>query len=381
MEEKNNTSRMHQNQTIYVTQSSMPPFEEYISKIKSIWGSKWMTNMGVLHKELEDKLLTYLDVEHISLFVNGHMSIEMAIQALDLTGEVITTPFTFISTIHAMMRQGLTPVFCDINEDDYTIDVSKIEELITDKTTAIIPVHVYGNICNVEEIEKIAKKHNLKVLYDAAHTFGIRYKGKGIGTFGDASVFSFHATKVFNTIEGGAVTFHNPDIGERLYNLKNFGIRSETEVASVGANAKMNEFQAAMGICNLVHINEEIKKRKQVTEWYEKRLDNIDGIVLRQAQQDVEYNYSYFPVQFIPEILGINRDIIYKKLREENIYSRKYFFPIASRVHCYNERFGKVETPIAESVSNNILTLPLYADLTENQVERITKIILEQIHC
>lgn len=370
-----------QNDTIYVTQSSMPPFEEYVSKIKSIWDSKWMTNMGKLHKELEGKLLTYLDVNHISLFVNGHMSLEMAIQALDLTGEVITTPFTFISTTHAMMRQGLTPVFCDINEEDYTIDVNKIESLITERTTAIIPVHVYGNVCNVEAIERIAAKHNLKVLYDAAHTFGIKYKGRGIGSYGDASVFSFHATKVFNSIEGGAVTFHNPEIGERLYNLKNFGIRSETEVASIGANAKMNEFQAAMGICNLVHIEEEIQKRKQVTEWYIQRLGNIEGILLRKMQEHVDYNYSYFPLQFIPDILGVNRDIIYKRLREENIYSRKYFYPITSRVQCYKERFAKVETPVAERVSTNILTLPLYADLTENQVERITKIILEQIHC
>lgn len=380
MEEKNdNEIRTEQNKTIYVTKSSMPSFDEYTSKIKQIWDSKWMTNMGRLHKELEEKLLAYLDVKHISLLVNGHMSLEMTIQALGLTGEVITTPFTFVSTTHAMVRGGLTPVFCDINEDDYTIDVSKIENLITDKTSAIIPVHVYGNICNIEEIEKIAQRHNLKVLYDAAHTFGIRYKGKGVGTYGDASVFSFHATKVFNTIEGGAVTFQNPEIGKRLYNLKNFGIRSETEVPSVGANAKMNEFQAAMGICNLVHINEEIEKRKQVTEWYRQRLDNIEGIVLRKAQHNVEYNYSYFPVQFVPDLLGVNRDEIYEKLKEDDIYTRKYFYPITSRVQCYKKMFEEVKTPVAERVSTNILTLPLYADLKESQVERITKRILDQI--
>lgn len=256
---------------ILVTKSSMPPLEEYIDEIKDLWDTHWITNMGVEHKKLEGNLKKYLMVDGISLFSNGHMALEMAIQAMELEGEVITTPFTFASTTHAIVRNGLTPVFCDVNSNDFTIDVRKIEELITEKTTAILPVHVYGQVCDVEAIEKIAKKYNLKVIYDAAHAFGVKYKNKGIGSFGDASMFSFHATKVFNTIEGGAVCFQDEEFGLDLYRLKNFGIRNEEIVDSVGANAKMNEFQAAMGICNLRHVDEEIAKGKEllnVTENY-----------------------------------------------------------------------------------------------------------------
>ena len=246
---------------VLVTRATMPPIEEYIDEIKSIWETHWLTNMGEKHQVLQKELKEYLHVDNIELLVNGHMALELTMQAMNLSGEVITTPFTFASTTHAIVRNGLTPVFCDINEEDYTIDVSKIESLITEKTTAIVPVHVYGNICNVEEIEKIAKKHHLKVIYDAAHTFGETYKGKGIGDFGDASCFSFHATKVFNTIEGGAVCYHNNELGKRLYNLKNFGIQGPEQVDGIGANAKMNEFQAAMGICNLRHLEDNLKKR------------------------------------------------------------------------------------------------------------------------
>ena len=255
---------------ILVTRSSMPTLEEYVEEIRDLWDTHWLTNMGAKHQKLENELKTYLNVDNISLTTNGHLALELAIQAMNLSGEVITTPFTFASTTHAIVRNGLTPVFCDINAEDFTIDVKKIEGLITDKTSAIIPVHVYGNVCNVEEIERIAKKYDLKVIYDAAHTFGVEYKGKGIGSFGDVSMFSFHATKVFNTIEGGAVCYHDKDFGKRMYQLKNFGIKNETEIDAVGSNAKMNEFQAAMGICNLRHINVEIEKRKKLliyTEW------------------------------------------------------------------------------------------------------------------
>lgn len=242
------------NNKILVTRSSMPDFEEYIEEIKDIWDSHWLTNMGPKHKKLQAQLKDYLGVENIDLFTNGHMALELSLQAMKLQGEVITTPFTFASTTHAIVRNGLTPVFCDINSDDYTIDVTKIESLITDKTCAIMPVHVYGNVCNIEEIQKIADKYGLKVIYDAAHTFGVRYKGKGIGGFGNVSCFSFHATKVFNTIEGGAACFKDPEFGLDLYRLKNFGIRGPEVVDAVGANAKMNEFSAAMGICNLKHL-------------------------------------------------------------------------------------------------------------------------------
>ena len=239
------------NNKILVTRSSMPTLEEYMNEIAPMWESHWLTNMGPKHKELQAKLCEYLDVENIDLLTNGHMALELTLQAMNLQGEVITTPFTFASTTHAIVRNGLTPVFCDIDPETYCIDAGKIEGLITDKTCAIMPVHVYGNICNIEEIERIAHKYELKVIYDAAHTFGETYQGRGIGSFGDVSCFSFHATKVFNSIEGGAVCYKDQQLGEKLYELKNFGIHGPEEVPAVGANAKMNEFCAAMGICNL----------------------------------------------------------------------------------------------------------------------------------
>ena len=259
---------MENKEKILVTRASMPPYEEYIEAIKPLWDSHWLTNMGTYHKALEKNLCEYLDVPGLSLMVNGHMALEMVIHTFGFPqgAEVITTPFTFISTTHAILRNNLTPVFCDIKESDGTIDENKIEALITNKTVAILPVHVYGHVCNVEAIERIAKKHKLKVIYDAAHAFGVRYHGKGIGSFGDASIFSFHATKVFHSIEGGAVSFRDPQIYDRLYCLKNFGIRSEEVVTDVGANAKMNEFCAAMGLCNLRHVDEEIAKRKDEIE-------------------------------------------------------------------------------------------------------------------
>ena len=262
---------------IFVTQSSMPPYEEYIEAIKPLWDSHWLTNMGQYHQRLEQELKAYLGVSGLSLMVNGHMALELMIQAMGFPegAEVITTPFTFISTTHAIVRNYLKPVFCDVKACDGTIDETKIENLITEKTAAIIPVHVYGNICNVEAIQQIAEKYRLKVIYDAAHAFGVKYKGTGIGCYGDASVFSFHATKVFNTIEGGAVTFSDSKIYETLYNLKNFGIRGEELVVDVGANAKMNEFCAIMGLCNLEHIENVIADRKVLYEMYQKGLKDV----------------------------------------------------------------------------------------------------------
>ena len=362
------------NNKILVTRSSMPPIDEYIEEIKGLWDNHWLTNMGEKHKELEGKLKEYLEVQELSLFSNGHMALELTIQAMNLSGEVITTPFTFASTTHAIVRNGLTPVFCDINPIDYTIDVNKIEELITDKTSAIIPVHVYGNICEVEEIEKIAQKYNLKVIYDSAHAFGEAYKGKGIGQYGDASIFSFHATKVFNTIEGGAVAYTDKELGLNLYRLKNFGIRGPEIVDWVGTNAKMNEFQAAMGICNLRYIDQEIKKRKRVVRKYLELLNGIPGIVFCKKQINVKENYSYFPVRFDEEIFGVGRDIVLEELKNEGIFARKYFYPLTSQFECYKGRyFGN--TPIAEHVSKQILTLPLYADLKMEDVEKICMII------
>ena len=278
------------NEKILVTQSSMPPYEEYIEAIKPLWESHWLTNMGTYHKELEEELKQYLGVPELSLMVNGHMALEMAIQAFDFPedSEVITTPFTFVSTTHAIVRNRLKPVFCDVKMSDGTIDETKIEDLITEKTVAIVPVHVYGNVCNVEAIQEIADKYNLKVIYDAAHAFGVKYKGVGIGNYGDASVFSFHATKVFNTIEGGAVAFSDHKIYEKLYNLKNFGIRGEELVVAVGANAKMNEFAAIMGLCNLKYLNHAMEERKMKDAYYREKLRQIQGIQFFEDDLEIE---------------------------------------------------------------------------------------------
>lgn len=362
--------------TINVTRSSMPEFEEYCEEIRGLWDSRWLTNMGVKHKQFQANLIDYLGVSHIDLFSNGHMALEMAIQAMNLTGEVITSPFTFASTTHAIVRNGLTPVFCDIDANTYTIDVNKIEALITDKTCAIIPVHVYGNICDVEAIDRIAKKHNLKVIYDAAHAFAVKYNGVGVGNFGDASMFSFHATKVFHSIEGGAVCFHNDDYGLDLYRLKNFGIRGPETVDAVGANAKMNEFSAAMGICNLRHLDAEIAKRKAVVERYRERLSGIDGIKLNAVQENVQSNYAYFPVVF--DGYKYTRDEICEKLKEHDIIARKYFYPITNAFDCYKDQHdAKAETPVAYDISFKVVTLPLYADLSLDDVDKICDIILE----
>lgn len=361
---------------IFVTKSSMPSFDDYINEIRDIWDTHWLTNMGSKHKRLQAELKEYLGVENIDLLTNGHMALELSIQALGLTGEVITTPFTFASTTHAIVRNGLTPVFCDINEYDYTIDVSQIENLITDKTSAIMPVHVYGNICDVEAIQRIADKYKLKVIYDAAHTFGVTYKGKGIGSFGDVSCFSFHATKVFNTIEGGAVCFRDKAFGEEIYNLKNFGIRGPEEVVGVGANAKMNEFCAAMGLCNLRNVDSEIAKRKRIVERYREHLGSVNGIKLCKNQDGVVPNYAYFPVVFDENLFGKSRDEISDKLAAEGIFSRKYFYPLTNAFDCYKDKFNAADTPKALEISKRVLTLPLYADLSLEDVDRICNIIL-----
>lgn len=360
---------------VFVTKPSMPPIEEYIEEIQSIWDEHILTNMGPKHKKLEAELVKYLKVPYISLMVNGHMALEMAIQAMNLTGEVITTPFTFASTTHAIVRNGLQPVFCDIDPLTCTIDADKIEELITDRTSAILPVHVYGNICNIEKIDKIARKYGLKVIYDAAHAFGEEYKGIGIGNFGNASMFSFHATKVFNTIEGGAVCYSDEDFGLDLYRLKNFGIRGPEKVDYVGANAKMNEFQAAMGLCNLRHVNNEIAKREKVYGLYVDRLKDIEGIRMLELQKDVKHNYSYLPIIIDENEFGLTRNEVFDLLAQNNIYSRKYFYPITNSYNCFHGQFKVGETPIALHVSKRVLTLPMYADLTEEQIDIICSTI------
>lgn len=366
------------NETILVTRSSMPTYEEYINEIKELWDTHWLTNMGVKHNQLQKELEDYLSVPHATLYTNGHLALENAIAALNLPvgGEVITTPFTFASTTHAIVRNKLVPVFCDVNDQDYTIDVHKIEALITNRTVAIVPIHVYGNLCDVEEIDRIAKKYGLKVIYDAAHAFAVKYKGVSSACFGDMSMFSFHATKVFNTIEGGAVCYSDDNLVQLLNDQKNFGIHGPEKVSYVGGNAKMNEFQAAMGICNLRHLDDEIAKRKKVVEHYRERLLGVEGIKLSVVQENVESNYAYFPVVF--DGYKYTRNEIFEKLQEQGITARKYFFPLTNSFECYRNypTAGVEKTPVAQHLALRVLTLPLYADLSLEDVDRICDIIL-----
>lgn len=363
---------------INVTRSSMPDFEEYCEEIKELWDSHWLTNMGIKHRQFQALLEDYLGVPHVILYTNGHLALENVIAAMDFPagGEVITTPYTFVSTTHAIVRNGLVPVFCDINDVDYTMDVTKIEKLITDKTVAIVPVHVYGNLCDVDTIQTIANMYGLKVIYDAAHAFGVSYKGINAANFGDASMFSFHATKVFNTIEGGAVTFRE-DLVQKMNDLKNFGIRGPECVAYVGGNAKMSEFQAAMGICNLRHVDAEIAKRKAVVEHYRSRLTGISGIRLCSDQLNVKHNYAYFPVVF--DGYKYDRNEVFEILAKHDITARKYFYPLTNNVECYADlpTAGVEKTPVANYIADRVLTLPLYADLELENVDRICNMILD----
>ena len=356
----------------------MPDFDEYCDEIRKLWDSHWLTNMGVEHKEFQAQLEAYLDCPHVILYTNGHLALENVIAAMQFPegGEVITTPFTFVSTTHAIVRNGLVPIFCDVNSEDYTIDVNKIESLITNKTVAIVPVHVYGNMCEVEKIEKIAKEYGLKVIYDAAHAFAVRYKGISSANFGDASMFSFHATKVFNTIEGGAVCFQDDSLVATMNDMKNFGIRGPERVVFVGGNAKMSEFQAAMGICNLRHLDAEIQKRKRVIERYRMYLDDVKGIKLCKPQKDVEPNYAYFPVVF--DGFSVSRNEIYDILYSRGVIARKYFYPLTNSIEAYENlaSAGIEKTPTAAFLADRVLTLPMYADLELEDVDYICDTIL-----
>ena len=362
---------------INVTRSSMPPFEEYCDEIRELWNSHWLTNMGCKHRELEAELKRFLGCEELALFTNGHLALENVIEAFGLHGEIITTPFTFASTTHAIVRCGCTPVFCDIDPVTYTLDPEKLEALISEKTVAILPVHVYGNLCDVDRIGAIAQKHGLPVIYDAAHSFGVFRNGISSACFGDAAMFSFHATKVFNTVEGGAVCCHSGEVRQRLCDLKNFGIHDEENVPYVGGNAKMNEFCAAMGLCNLRHLEEEIEKRRQVTERYNANLSGVEGLQLNTQQDGVKPNYAYYPIVF--DGFCLTRDEVFDRLKAEGIVPRKYFYPLTSAFVCYRGRpgFNTAETPVAERVAANVLTLPMYADLPLETVDRICSLILE----
>ena len=362
--------------TINVTRSSMPDFAEYCEEIRELWDSRWLTNMGVKHKTLEAELQKLLGCDYLTLFTNGHLALENVIEAFRLQGEIITTPFTFASTTHAIVRCGCTPVFCDIDPVSYTIDPNKVEALITDKTVAILPIHVYGNLCDTDALSMIAKQHGLRLIYDAAHSFGVKKNGVSSACFGDASMFSFHATKVFHTIEGGALCYSDDSLRRKISDLKNFGIHGPEDVPFVGGNAKMNEFCAAMGLCELRHLDEWIAQRREVVEHYRARLEGIEGLKLNAPQPGVESNYAYFPVVF--DGYKYNRDEVFERLGAQNIVARKYFYPITNSFECYRGRpgFDPELTPVAKYMGDRVLTLPLYPELAHEDVDRICDIIL-----
>ena len=363
---------------INVTRSSMPDLEEYIEELKPVWESRWLSNRGAASIKFENMLRSYLGVEEVYCFANGHVALEVAINSLFFPAgaEVITTPYTHCSTTHAIVRNGLKPVFVDVEPQTLTIDPDLVEQAITSKTVAIVATHVYGFPCQVERLQEIANAHHLTVIYDAAHAFGVCVNGVGIGNYGDLSMFSTHATKVFHTIEGGIVTYKGRD-RERfdpLDKLVNFGFSSPEDIDYVGTNARMNEFEAVMGIVNLRHIDEEINKRKAAAEQYWKRLEGTQGLVLLRPAPDVKWNYAYFPVLF--DGYAMDRNQIQQLLSEHQIYARKYFFPITNEAKCYAETYGDACVPVARSAAQNVLTLPLYADLSIDDVDRICDIIL-----
>ncbi len=355
---------------IWVTRSAMPPLEDYVEEIRALWDTRWLTNAGRKHEQLREQLRQYLGVRETELLVNGHMALELTFQSMKLSGEVITTPYTFASTTQAIVRSGLTPVFCDVTEN-FTIDVKKIEALITERTSAIVPVHVYGQVCDVQEIQHIAQKHGLKVIYDAAHAFGTTVNGKGIGTFGDASCFSFHATKVFHTVEGGAVCFSDPALGRELRERRNFGLRGQEQIVSVGTNAKMNELCAAMGICNLRYVDDWIARRGAIAMRYREKLSDVAGLLLAPVQQGVRSSFSYFPILIDEAKFGYSRDEVAEHLAEHGIVTRKYFYPLTSTAMCCRRRGLAENTPRADWLSRHVLTLPLYPEMTRQQVDMI----------
>ena len=368
------------NEKILVTRPLLPDFDEYAAEIKDIFDSKFLTNSGPKHQLLEKNLKEYMGVENISLFANGHLALEVAIKALDLHGEIITTPFTFASTTHAIVACGCTPIFCDVDPVTYTIDVNKIEALITAKTVAILPVHVYGTVCDLDKIASLAEKYNLKVIYDAAHCFGVKVNETGVGNFGDISMFSFHATKVFNTVEGGCLTYKDSSLKSKIERIRSFGtIPGSDNSEYVGTNAKMTEVSAAMGICNLRHIDQALADRKIPFDVYNSRLSGIDGVNLIAFQDSVLPNYAYYPVVFEEDKCGTNRDIICERLNEQNIFPRKYFSPLTSGFECYKNKYAPGDTPIAKFVAENVLVLPLYAGLSAEEANKICDIILNEV--
>lgn len=362
---------------IFVTSPGLPPFDEYVSQIMDLWNTGILTHQGPKYNELEKKLSEFLGVPFVPLFANGHLALQVLLRAQGWKdGEVITTPFTFSSTTMAIVECGLTPVFCDVKEDDFTIDVDKIEELITDRTRAILPVHVYGIPCDVGKIEQIARRHHLKVFYDAAHAFAEKLDGVGISTFGDASMFSFHATKVFNTVEGGALAIKDAGLNEVVSKIRQFGAHGDgAPVHHIGTNAKMTEIHAAMGICNLVHLPEYIDRRKAIFDRYQERLSELKGVRTIRYPENLVPNYSYFPIVF-EDSSQWNRDQVAAELEKQGIMARKYFFPPTNEFEIIREMFSCGVTPVAHRLSTQVLCLPLHPNMSEGDADRAASAVL-----
>jgi len=365
------------NNNIFVTKPSLPPLDEFIPYLEKIWESKILTNNGQFHKQLEAELCDYLGVKYLSLFCNGTVALITALQALHITGEVITTPYSFVATTHALWWNNIKPVFVDIEPGFFSLDPAKIEAAITPRTTAILPVHVYGNPCKVQEIKKIADTYGLIVIYDACHTFGVTMNDIPVLNFGDLSVMSFHATKVFNTFEGGAIVCHDEATKKHIDNLKNFGFAGETTVIVPGINAKMNELQAAMGLLQLKTIDAAIEKRKQIAELYRKGLINIEGLTYLEDIHGVKHCYSHFPVFIDKDKFGRSRDEIYEELKRKHIFGRRYFYPLISQFPAYRglESARPEKMPIAEKVTEEVICLPIYPELDTAMVEKICNVI------
>ncbi|MCX6232348.1 MAG: DegT/DnrJ/EryC1/StrS family aminotransferase [Bacteroidetes bacterium] len=368
---------MSPNKKIYVTQPALPPLDEFTEYLKQIWENKILTNNGPFHQQFEKELADYLGVNYISLFSNGTLALITALQALNITGEVITTPFSFVATTHSLWWNNIKPVFSDIESDYFNLDPDKVEAAITPQTTAIMPVHVYGNPCKLERFQKIADTYGLKLIYDAAHAFGVKINGNSILNYGDLSILSFHATKVFNTIEGGAIISPDKKTKERIDYLKNFGFADEITVIAPGINAKMNEVQAAYGLLQLKYIDENIAKRKSISELYRNQLTNIPGIRILNDMIGVNHSYSYFPIFIDEQIYGRKRDELYEELRKHNIYGRRYFYPLISQFPTYRGlQSAKPENlPIATKISEQVICLPIYPLLSKDDQLQILNII------
>ncbi len=362
---------------IYVTQPAIPPLEEYVEYLKQIWESKRLTNNGPFHQQFEKELADYLGVKYLSLFANGTLALVTALQVLRITGEVITSPFSFVATTHSLWWNNIKPVFVDIEQEFFTLDPDRIEAAITPQTSAILPVHVYGNPCRIEEIQKIADTYGLKVIYDAAHAFGVRINGSSILNYGDLSILSFHATKVFNTIEGGAIICHDEKTKKRVDYLKNFGFAGEITVIEPGINAKMNELQAAYGLLQLKYVDEYISKRKDIANLYREGLSDIKGIKVLYDIEGIDHSYTYFPVFIDDKLYGESRDDLYERLKKNNIYGRRYFYPLISQFPTYRGLpSARLENlPFAYDVAEKVICLPIYPDLIRKDINKISSLI------